>query len=418
MKQSVVTSMNDSSCNKKNRAQLAVESMISYSWGVIAVLLIVGILYLTGVFNPSTASNSCILSDQLACAEFGIDLGGNLHLDIGQATGRRITVTGLGCGSSANPAITNLGSPVIIDNNKHSFITPSGGIHCDNAGGEAFSGTILINYTVADLPFPKTAKGAISARLAPVNNTGGAPTALPTPSNQISQGNVPYVINSPGTYYLTGNVSCNRTGTQACILVNSSNVVLECQSFSITSPCCGGVWDCNCGIGVYLYNVTNVQVHDCKTTGFVTGVQADYTNWSTVSGGYYYDNGYHGMDINYGGNITFTNNNMSGNLDHGISLYLTMNNMISFNNISSSQYRGISVWNASVNTLLNNTVPNDNYFGIELTDGCWNTTLINNTACGSSPDLQCYDSSYSILNASGNICASENCANLSCSAGC
>jgi hypothetical protein len=66
---------------------------------------------------------SCTLPAGLSCYEYSIDAEGNIELEIGQALGKGITVTGLGCSDrDASPPSERV-NPVAIGNGGHRYVS-------------------------------------------------------------------------------------------------------------------------------------------------------------------------------------------------------------------------------------------------------------------------------------------------------
>jgi parallel beta-helix repeat protein len=95
------------------------------------------------------------------------------------------------------------------------------------------------------------------------------------PRTPISQTNVPYVINIPGSYYLTENLFAVGFGTTG-IVVNAQNVTLDLKGFTIA----------NSEVGQFQYGIViasisrNVTVRD----GTVLGAQFDGVTAGTFGG--------------------------------------------------------------------------------------------------------------------------------------
>ena len=137
------------------------EFLMTYGWAVLILLVVVSVLFYIGVLNPqASAVSSCVFPTGFTCSETRLDDGGNLYLDLGQATGRVITVTGIGCGTSSNPAVWP--ASVVIRNGAHAVIT-GGGIPCAGAEAPAFKGRVVVQYTMAGSGLPRSVVGDISA---------------------------------------------------------------------------------------------------------------------------------------------------------------------------------------------------------------------------------------------------------------
>jgi len=155
----------------KAKAQISTEFFTTYSFAIVVIIAIVAAIYYLGVFSPQ-GPRSCILTDGLSCYDYGLNTKGNLFLDLGQGTGRAITVYGIGCSSNTSPAMIAI-TPVTIQSKQHAWITPANGIPCygSNSTPQSFKGTIAIAFRANDLTFNQTTLGQISSPLLPVNGT-------------------------------------------------------------------------------------------------------------------------------------------------------------------------------------------------------------------------------------------------------
>jgi hypothetical protein len=79
---------------------------------------------------------------------------------------------------------------------------------------------------------------------------------------------LPYIINDPGFYFLTGNLTYNST-TGNAITVNADDVTLDLMGFSLTGP--GFTSGAQ---GIYMNKRTNVEVRNGTVWGFNHGVFA------------------------------------------------------------------------------------------------------------------------------------------------
>lgn len=152
---------------------------------ILIISLLLGpplLLYLTGL-NPSGGAMQCTLPPGFNCTAYKLHAGsGELDLNISQAIGHTIKITGLACtgNSSANytgTAINNYKSnPLTVPPSNSTSISKSGTSHvakCTDASGNLppdmkagtiYSGKIYINYTEVDTGMQIIATGAVSAK--------------------------------------------------------------------------------------------------------------------------------------------------------------------------------------------------------------------------------------------------------------
>jgi len=174
---------------------------------------------------------------------------------------------------------------------------------------------------------------------------------------------------APGFYNVIDN---QTTGQKGAILMNTSNVFLDCNGSTINGT----------GIGIRIFNANNVILKNCRITGYGEGVRL--TNAT---------------------NSIITNNTIASN-SQGITYvdYPSHGNLITNNNVSNNLWQGIAIGGFSnFNNITNNVINNNNRFGIFL-GGTNNTFVDSNTICYNKPqDLNL--TSYSVRNfGSNNTC--------------
>jgi len=82
---------------------------------------------------------------------------------------------------------------------------------------------------------------------------------------------LPYTINNPGFYYLTGNLS--TTGTGSAISINVGNVTLDLMGFCLTGPSKAS------GTGIAIQPGANgVEVRNGSLSNFLSGVFGDWAD--------------------------------------------------------------------------------------------------------------------------------------------
>ncbi|VVC71867.1 Concanavalin A-like lectin/glucanases superfamily protein [uncultured archaeon] len=139
------------------------EFLMTYGWAILIMLVVIAVLFFLGIFSASTAvPKSCVLPAGFSCYDYDMDSSGFIYLDIGQATGRTVTITGIGCAASS-PNVT-LNPNVVIESGSHGLVTV-GGTSCSGGDGSGFKGTLLIQYTSGGSLATRSITGAFSAPL-------------------------------------------------------------------------------------------------------------------------------------------------------------------------------------------------------------------------------------------------------------
>jgi hypothetical protein len=86
------------------KAQAAMEYLITYGWAVLIMLVVVGVLFYLGIFSPHTIMTCSFQNPGFTCYAYKLAANtsnmGGLVLDMGQATGHDIKVTGFNCTTS------------------------------------------------------------------------------------------------------------------------------------------------------------------------------------------------------------------------------------------------------------------------------------------------------------------------------
>ncbi len=93
--------------NIRTRGQSAIEFLISNGWAILIVIILLATLFYIGVLNPQKQQpNICAFSPGFSCYSFRVGNGsGSLELDMGQAIGKSITVTGISCSQNESAAM-------------------------------------------------------------------------------------------------------------------------------------------------------------------------------------------------------------------------------------------------------------------------------------------------------------------------
>jgi len=81
--------------NSMKKAQASMEYLMTYGWAIMVILVLVGVLYWTGVFQPRTPE-ICKFDAGISCAEYVLKPG-TFELKLGQGTGKPIIVKKIAC---------------------------------------------------------------------------------------------------------------------------------------------------------------------------------------------------------------------------------------------------------------------------------------------------------------------------------
>ncbi|MEM4375858.1 MAG: right-handed parallel beta-helix repeat-containing protein, partial [Candidatus Woesearchaeota archaeon] len=228
------------------------------------------------------------------------------------------------------------------------------------------------------------------------------------------------VISSPGSYALTQNVSSSGT----CFQIQTSNVVLDCQGFTITYGTATTGNGINASTSTALSNIT---IRNCNIQKGAGGGNSNYgIQFRSTSNSLIFNNtiSTKGNQANYG--IYFNTNSNSNNISNnristygtsientGIvlsqsSLTIITNNNITTNGTAHSNY-GIYVLSSNDNSISNNriaTAGGERSYGVYLNTAAKNTISSNSIATSPTGSLN-----YGILvwlNSNGNNISENN----------
>ncbi len=126
------------------KAQSAMEYLMTYSWAVLIIAVVLVGLFKLGVFSGIYSGGSCIASSGFLCGSVamlaGTAEGGNLSFTFGQSTGQTIYNVGIGCAA----AKTTSGLPSTTTNaNSIVYLGPTGAATW-NSAAPPFNGVLAI----------------------------------------------------------------------------------------------------------------------------------------------------------------------------------------------------------------------------------------------------------------------------------
>jgi hypothetical protein len=144
--------------NECKKGQSAMEYLITYSWALIIIGIVVAALFALKVLQPGTQTQ-CFLQAGFSCENLILAQNGMLIVNLLQTTQTPINVTAIECNSNTtqlgseefvtNPLFPGSGNAMPVSGN-HTFI----GIQCylggqpfTSAAGATYQGDLIINYT-------------------------------------------------------------------------------------------------------------------------------------------------------------------------------------------------------------------------------------------------------------------------------
>ncbi len=153
-----------------HKSQSALEYMMTYGWAILIIVIVAGVLYSFGVFNPSSSASATITgfsglgSPQALCMA-----NGGLRLQLGNNIGQTINVTRINV-TSNGVTETVLPNQTISPQGTYIFYVPN---VCGNSAGTRYSFTSSVTYTEPGQVFQGpyfssgTASGTVSATQLP-----------------------------------------------------------------------------------------------------------------------------------------------------------------------------------------------------------------------------------------------------------
>ena len=156
------------------KSQSALEYMMTYGWAILIIVIVAGVLYSFGIFNPSASSGTTITgfsglgSPQALCMA-----NGGLRLQLGNNLGQTINVTRINI-TSNGVTETVLPNQTISPQGTYIFYVPN---VCGTSAGARYSFTSSVTYTEPGqvFPGPYFSSGKASGTVSSTNLPGEVP---------------------------------------------------------------------------------------------------------------------------------------------------------------------------------------------------------------------------------------------------
>jgi len=152
------------------KAQSAMEYLMTYGWAILIISVVLGALYMMGLFNPSTfISSQCIFPAEFSCLNSYMSSSGILSVNIEQSSSSPINITAIGCNTNATTSDMVKESPAMYvpigQNVTFSIQCYSAGSPYSGTVGSVFHGYILLNYTNVQTGFNHTTIGTLLQKI-------------------------------------------------------------------------------------------------------------------------------------------------------------------------------------------------------------------------------------------------------------
>jgi hypothetical protein len=152
------------------------EYLMTYSWAVLIIAIVLVALFSIGLFNPgSIVTSQCVLPAGLSCPSVSLSSNGLLQFSLLQVTETPINITAIGCNTNDtvshmyqpyNPVTTGNQIKLLIGAN-YTFAVPcwSGSATFSTSAGTSFRGYMILNYTDTTSGFPHTIIGQLAVKV-------------------------------------------------------------------------------------------------------------------------------------------------------------------------------------------------------------------------------------------------------------
>lgn len=142
----------------QQKAQAAMEFLMTYGWAILVVLAAIAALAYFGVLSPEKfLPEKCILQPGIACVSHKVEPA-KVTLVISNGLGRTITITSIAVGSCSGTFSQQMSSGT--DN---TFVI--GGACNNGAAKEKFKADITMGYTEKDTNLTKTVYGNLNSKV-------------------------------------------------------------------------------------------------------------------------------------------------------------------------------------------------------------------------------------------------------------
>ncbi|MBI2650687.1 hypothetical protein HYX04_05260 [Candidatus Woesearchaeota archaeon] len=143
-----------------NKAQAAMEFLMTYGWAILVVLAAIAALAYFGVLSPQKfLPEKCFLQAGFACVSHKVEPT-QVTLVILNSLGKTITVDSITVGSCSG-----IPAPQTLLNEDQKTFVIGGGACSNGVSKENFKGDIAISYTEKDYNLTKTAYGNLNSKV-------------------------------------------------------------------------------------------------------------------------------------------------------------------------------------------------------------------------------------------------------------
>ncbi len=142
------------------RGQSALEYLVTYGWAILAIVIIAGVLWYFGIFNPSkfAGDKQCGGFSAFVCQDFKISSAGALTIVLNNKVGGSITSVNMSGGG-----VTSC-SPTTLAANQNTTCTFTSFVAAGTTGNQIEQTTVSMTYTDARSGISHTDSGFVRAK--------------------------------------------------------------------------------------------------------------------------------------------------------------------------------------------------------------------------------------------------------------
>jgi hypothetical protein len=157
------------------KAQSAMEYLMTYGWAVLIIAVVLAALFSIGVFSGNTGlGTACTAEVGYLCTNPVLSSTGALQVSFGQLRSVPIVITGTGCSNSTTYKITTTGLNYKVPSGRPMTLVFNCNPLIDNSIGASFSGTLWIQYNILQQTAQLSQVATITAKVA-VSGTFNSP---------------------------------------------------------------------------------------------------------------------------------------------------------------------------------------------------------------------------------------------------
>ena len=155
------------------RLQNAIEYLTTYAWAILVLTLIIGVLFVLGLFNTNNyyAQSQCAIASGFACSNLVMAANGLLSYTLEQSTNNPVNITAYTC--DQNDSIAKMQSPASqvympVGSNYTVSVQcygPQSTGKFSGTLGTTYVGYVIVNYTDQVTKLPSTIFGRITVKI-------------------------------------------------------------------------------------------------------------------------------------------------------------------------------------------------------------------------------------------------------------